>query len=193
MLKWFRAKTASQPITISSDTNKAVKTQPNLKQLSESMTLPAPTRDNILLITAIGESMELVKEYILDKHLEGLQEAVTCSITAGGNGLQDLIPYIENNIGMDSPQARAIAHDLTRKVMSNLSKQRMIKLGLKKFEWLHTSGGNNPFHEHVAMSGKIYRFDAPPIIDSKTGKRGFPSDLRGCRCKLLPIIEFDEE
>ena len=53
-------------------------------------------------------------------------------------------------------------------------------------------GGNNPFKEHIAMSGKIYRFDEPPIINSKTGQRGFPSDLPGCRCKILPITNFQE-
>ena len=68
----------------------------------------------------------------------------------------------------------------------------MEKLGLKKFEWLHSGGGHHPRPDHVAMSGNIYSFTSLPIIDSKTGERGIPGQAINCKCVMRPVIEFEQ-
>jgi uncharacterized protein with gpF-like domain len=70
----------------------------------------------------------------------------------------------------------------------------MQKIGIKKFKWRHSGGGAHPrpLHRNV-LNGNIYSFDDPPVIDEKTGQRGFPGQLINCRCVMISVIEFDED
>ena len=163
----------------------------SFKELTDGMTLPAPSRSDPLLVAAIEESMSLAT-YIPKELKDGVKEALLSSIAKEKREPLRLHEYIEQHLKVEVHTASKLALDLTRKLYSNYSKQKMLRLGLKKFKWLHTGGGNNAFHEHIAMSDQIYRFDDPPIINSKTGQRGFPSDLPGCRCKIITVIEFSD-
>lgn len=149
--------------------------------------LKGPLTD--ILKATIAENVSLIKS-IPQKYLSGVQGAVMRSITTG-NGLQDLVPYLANNKGITQRRARMIAHDQTRKAFNNLNKGRMINVGIKDYEWLHTGGSNHPRKEHIAMSGNIYSFDDPPIIDTKTGERGIPGQLPNCKCRMVPVIDFN--
>ncbi len=87
-------------------------------------------------------------------------------------------------------RANMIALDQTRKAMSNLSQGRLEKIGMKKYRWLHTGGSVEPRELHKRMSGNIYSWDAPPVIDEKTGERGHPATAINCRCVAIPVIDF---
>ncbi len=152
------------------------------KSLSPDMIdiLQASTTENVALIKSISQ-----------KYLGDVQQAVMRSITTG-NGLQDLIPYLQKNKEITYRRARMIAYDQTRKAYNSLSRGRMDKLGLKKFEWLHSGGSNEPRHLHIELSGQIFSLDNPPIIQKKPEVRGFPGDLPNCRCRYLVVIEFDD-
>jgi uncharacterized protein with gpF-like domain len=73
----------------------------------------------------------------------------------------------------------------------------MDKLGIDKYEWLHSAGGQKPRQLHQHMSGKTYSLSNPPIIQQAKGSqpevRGKPGDLINCRCRMVPIIQFEEE
>lgn len=89
-------------------------------------------------------------------------------------------------------KARNITLDQTRKTYNNLNKGRMEAVGLKKFQWVHSGGGEKPRELHLfELNGKIFSFDNLPIIDERTGERGIPGQAINCRCSLLPIIEFE--
>jgi SPP1 gp7 family putative phage head morphogenesis protein len=74
---------------------------------------------------------------------------------------------------------------------NNLNASRMKAIGLNKYEWVHSGGGQRPreFHRDV-LNGQIFSLDDPPIIDEQTGERGIPSQLINCRCTMLPLLEF---
>ena len=36
-----------------------------------------------------------------------------------------------------------------------------------------------------------FPIDRPPVIDKKTGQRGFPAQLIGCKCFLTPVLLVD--
>lgn len=156
--------------------------------------LTTPVMKNILKAT-ITENVLLIKS-IPEKYLNNVMGAVQRSITTG-NDLADLVPYLAKNKEVTYARAKMIAHDQTRKAMNGLSKGRMEQIGVKKYEWLHTGGSNAPREDHIKMSGNIYSFDDPPVIDSKTGERGIPGQAINCRCRMLPVIDFgtkdDEE
>lgn len=163
----------------------------NLKELSGGLSLPTAGSDPYLreiLSASTTENVQLIKS-ISHKYLNSVQGAVMRSI-AGGGGLETLVPFLEKQKGITLRRARFIALDQTRKAMTNLSAARMQDVGLQEFEWLHTGGSDHPRPLHQQMSGKIYRFDDLPVIDEKTGEKGKPGQLPGCRCRMKMVLRL---
>lgn len=150
-------------------------------------TLDADTRE--ILKAVIAENVGLIKS-IPQKYLQAVQGAVMRSITSR-NGMNDLIPFLQKRGDMTYRRARFIASDQTRKVNSALSTGRLQKLGVEKFQWVHTSSPH-PRHLHEKLDGKVFRFNDPPVIQKSPEVRGLPAQLPGCRCRALPVFEFDK-
>lgn len=140
---------------------------------------------------AVAENVALIKSISTD-YINQVQGSVMRSITSG-QGLKDLIPALENYEGVTHRRAKNIALDQTRKVYSAINRERMKAAGVKKFEWLHTGGSQKPRQLHIEMNGNIYEIDNPPIIDERSGERGLPGQAVNCRCRMLPVFEFEGE
>lgn len=165
----------------------------SLKELSGGITLKTSVLTGELSeITkaVVAENVGLIRT-IPAQYLNDVRGAVMRSITTG-NGLADLVPYLRDKHNVTLKRARFIATDQTRKAYAGLNKARLEKLGVKKYEWLHSGGGQHPRKLHQSYSGKTFSWDDPPIIDEKTGERGHPGQLINCRCRAIPIIEFEE-
>lgn len=143
--------------------------------------IKASTTENVALIKSIA------KDY-----LSKVQKTVMRSII-NGNGLQTLIPQLQKYEGITKRHAKNMALDQTRKVYNSINAARMEKAGIKKFEWVHSGGGQKPREDHIRMDGKIFSFDDLPIIDKKTGERGIPGQAINCGCTMVPVIEFNED
>lgn len=191
-LFYVRAKPIAEDVVqTGSKTSKTALSQ-SLKQLSGGLSLKTdiltgPLKD--IVTASIAENVDLIKSIPAQYH-KAVSGAVYRSITTG-NGLQDLIPYLDRYKGVTLRRARFIAEDQTRKVFNSINKGRMQKLGVDKYEWLHTGGSQHPRPLHVSVSGNIYSFDKPPIIDKRTGERGIPGQLPNCRCRMVPVIKFE--
>jgi len=142
----------------------------------------------------VAENVSLIKS-IPQKYLNDVNGIVMRSITTGA-GMYDLMPELDKLLDQKSKQiknkAKNLALDQTRKAYNGVNRQRMMSVGVKKFEWIHSGGGQHPRQMHIDMSGNIYSFDDPPEID-ENGTRGYPGDAPNCGCTMTPIIEFDEE
>lgn len=174
------------------DKSSSSQTHASLKELSGGLSLPTANLDGPLkdiLNATITENVNLIKT-ISQQYLSGVQQAVMRSITTG-NGMQDLIPYLQRSREITYRRARMIAYDQTRKATNNMTKARLENLGMKKFKWLHTGGSDHPRPLHIKMSGNIYSFDDLPVIDEKTGERGIPGQAINCRCRMQMVISFD--
>lgn len=143
-----------------------------------------------IMKASVSENVSLIKS-IGEQYLGNVQKAVLRSITTG-NGLQDLIPALSRFEGISYRHARNVALDQTRKVYNSVNKGRMQASGVKKFEWVHSGGGQKPRKDHIEMDGNIYSFDDLPVIDRKTGERGIPGQAINCRCTMVPVLEFDD-
>jgi SPP1 gp7 family putative phage head morphogenesis protein len=167
----------------------------SLKELSGGLTLktnimPAALQDAVTAATA--ENVALIKS-IPEQYFTQIQGEVMRSIQPGGNGLADVTEALKKYDGITMRRAKLIARDQTRKVTTAMNTERAKALGVKKFEWIHSGGGAEPRKEHQSMNGKIFSYDDPPVIDSKTGERGFPGQLINCRCVARPIVDFGED
>ena len=137
---------------------------------------------------AVNENVTLIRS-ISSRYMTQVQSAVMRSITTG-NGLQTLIPFLQQQEGIAKKRATFIAEDQTRKCYASLNMLRMQKAGVNQYEWLHSAGGQHPRKLHVRMSGNVYDITRPPVIDDRTGERGHPGQLVNCRCRAVPLISF---
>ena len=140
-----------------------------------------------LLKAAVEENVSYIGS-IQAKYHADLSGAVMRSITTG-NGLADLVPAIEK-LGVDTKsRAHAIALDQSRRANAFMARQRMQDSGLTHFRWRHTGRPKKPreYHRDV-LDGQVFEYANPPIIDPKTGQRGFPGDLPGCTCEEEAVI-----
>lgn len=165
----------------------------SLQEMSGGLSLPTSGITSSMaevLNASIVENVSLIKSISME-YLSGVQGQVMRSISSG-RGLADLVPYLQKHKEITVRRARMIAYDQTRKAYNNLNRGRMEKVGLKKFEWLHTGGSKRPRELHKRLNGQIFSFDDPPVIDENTGERGIPGQAINCRCRMRPVIEFGD-
>lgn len=136
---------------------------------------------NVDLITSMNES-----------YIENIKGVMERSIQKGG--LQVSLKEIRSSLTKEAlkikNKAKNVALDQTRKANTSLTQVKMTRSGIRKFQWIHSGGGQNPrsLHKNV-LNGKIYELDNPPVIDTKTGERGLPAQAINCKCIMRPIYE----
>lgn len=140
--------------------------------------------------SSIAQNVQLIKS-IPAQYLEKVGGSVFRSITSG-QGLADLEPQIKRFGAVTEKRATMIAIDQTRKAYSSINADRLNKIGVKQFEWVHSAGSRFPREDHIELDGQIFSFDNLPVIDKKTGERGLPAQAPNCRCVMRPILKFDQ-
>lgn len=139
--------------------------------------------ENVSLITNIQE-----------EYLNQITGAVMRSIQ---NGLstshieEELLKYA----GMTERRAKNIALDQTRKAYNAITLRNFQDIGVKRFKWLHVGGSQKPRTFHMmefpqGLNHGIFELDNPPIIDKRTGERGFPGQLPYCRCNMCAVLDL---
>ena len=142
-----------------------------------------------------AEAAALIKR-VPSENIQQIQGDVMRSITQG-EGLKDLLPALREREVKVKNWAHNVALDQTRKVYGTINRTRMQEVGVKKFEWVHSGGSNEPRKHHMmrfpaGLNGGIFSYDNPPIIDPRTGERGFPSQAPFCGCIERPIVEIED-
>jgi len=100
---------------------------------------------------------------------------------------EELAKYIEKRYEATPQKALFIARQETRLLSTEMKKQKYEKAGITEFKWIARKD-DKVREDHAELDGQIFRFDDPPIIDSRTGKRGLPGQSFNCRCAMRPII-----
>lgn len=166
----------------------------SLKEVSGGVTLKTDVVSGAVgevMKAGVKENVSLIKS-IPEEYFQKIEGDVMRSIQTG-RGMADLVPAIEKHGHSTRKRAELIARDQTSKATTAINRARMQGLGIRKFEWLHSSGGKEPrpLHKNV-LNGQIFDLDNPPIIDDRTGERGLPGQLINCRCRMVPVISFEE-
>lgn len=95
---------------------------------------------------------------------------------------RDVAREISEATGLGRKRAMRIAADQTQKISASLDRQRMIDIGITKFEWLH-SMKLHPRAEHVARNGEIFAWNSEVARTDPPGYAPF------CGCKAKGVIE----
>lgn len=167
----------------------------SLRKASGYLTLTVPDLPGDLadkLTAATVENVALIKS-IPQQYHDRIVSAVMVSVQTGGKGAADVMQEIRHIGGLSEKRAHLIATDQTRKVTSAMNAERAKSVGMRKFRWVHSGGSAEPRELHVQMNGQVFDYDDPPVIDEKTGERGFPGQLINCRCIAVPVIDFSPQ
>jgi SPP1 gp7 family putative phage head morphogenesis protein len=144
-----------------------------------------------IMTASVAENVNLIKS-IPQQYLQKVTGSIMRSITTG-SGLMDLKTDITKYDGMTERRAENIALDQTRKAYNSINAKRAQKVGIEKFEWIHSGGGLHPREDHIALDGQIFSYDDLPIIDENTGETGLPGQAPNCKCTQRPIIDFGDD
>lgn len=188
------AKTAADRMTERVLKNSTVTLGGSLKSAAEGLTLNADyMTDRIGEIVKAGteQAANLIR-LLPGQTLGAVQGDVMRAITEG-QGLAELVPKLQLRYQAADRHAQLTAQDQVRKAYGNITAAKMRGLGIKRFEWVHSGGGQHPRKDHQRMNGKIYELDNPPLIGRMYGEDvyGKPGDLPNCRCTMRPILDFN--
>lgn len=149
--------------------------------------------DNVNLIKTIPEQY-------FDKIGKAVEARTRGKMTRGA-----LVKRIKEIGGITQRRAEMIADDQTAKVTERMMLERCKNAGVKKVMWVHSGISMEPRDYHKTrwdgrtgkrngkpngLNGFVFNIDEPPVIDKKTGERGFPAQLINCHCFLTPVIEL---
>ena len=152
---------------------------------------------------AIEDNVNLIKT-IPSKYFDKIGRAVELR-TVGKMSRGALVKRIRELGGVTQRRAELIADDQTAKVTERMMLARCRNAGIKRVMWLHSSISMHPRDYHKTrwdghtgkfngkpngLNGYIFPIDKPPVIDRKTGERGYPAQLINCHCFLTPVIEL---
>ncbi len=188
---------ASKMVINSSEASKS-NLHASLGKLSGGLSIKTgiiPTGMEDVSTAIVAENVSLIKS-IPQEYFKNITGAVMRSITTG-NGLNDLVPEIQKYGKQTQRRAQNIALDQTRKAYNNINKQRLVSIGVKKFEWVHSYGGVTPRKSHIKIDGHIFSFENLEAEQAALGvpesDRGIPGQPINCRCTINPVIDFSDQ
>lgn len=116
-----------------------------------------------------------------------------------GKSIQDIAKYIETRYGIEKRHSLFLARNETAIATTSYLATKYQEEGFTKFKWItNFDGRERPLHHELGQKfnnkyglnkTNIFRFDNPPVIDERTGQKGFPADTYNCRCHMIPVMD----
>jgi SPP1 gp7 family putative phage head morphogenesis protein len=104
-----------------------------------------------------------------------------------GIRVEDVRAKLEERLGVVRSRAELIARDQTLKLYGQIQEARQTDAGIEEYTW-STSEDERVRSRHQALDGTTQRWDSPPIVDERTGRRAHPGGDFQCRCSAIPIL-----
>lgn len=157
-------------------------------------------KDGPLEITGILTSERRLSPYfknIVDQNVALIRSIPKEKIPAFTNSLTNAITrdlpisqtakLIAKHFEATSNKARLIARDQVGKLNGALDEYHQLQLGVKKYTW-RTMKDGAVRHDHRHLEGTVQRWDRPPIVDKKSGRRAHPKGDIQCRCYAEAVL-----
>lgn len=115
---------------------------------------------------------------------------------------EELTAEIERVGEVDGVRANIIADDQLAKATVVFQLARWRQNGWRMVMWRHNPNVTEPRDYHKrkwdgvsglkdgrpnGLNGFVFPMNKPPVIDEKTGERGYPAQLINCSCYLVPV------
>lgn len=115
-------------------------------------------------------------------------EAVIAQPLDRGLSVREIQKQLETKLGVEARRAELIARDQTLKLAGQLQQARQTGAGIRRYVWT-TSEDERVRPDHAKLDGTIQSWDAPPVVDQRTGRRAHPGGDFQCRCSPDPILD----
>ncbi len=164
-----------------------------VKKTLENITVtPTLTKDQRQQIAAEWQgNMDLWIKDFAEEQIKELRKSVRDSVFKG-NRYESLVKSIQDNYGVTSNKAKFLARQETNLLMAKFKETRYEDAGVFEYRWRCVAGSkNHPVRpSHLALNGKIFRFDTPPVTTdpSEPQRRNNPGEDYNCRCYAVPVI-----
>ena len=136
------------------------------------------TRQNVDLIKTIpSESLGRMRDIVLDGY-------------RNGKTTTNIVKEILREYSMTRRHAQLIARDQIAKLNGEIAKKHQQDAGVEEYEW-SDSRDERVRTRHHDLNGKRFRWDDPPVVDERTGRRCHPGGDYQCRCVALPVFDID--
>jgi SPP1 gp7 family putative phage head morphogenesis protein len=109
-----------------------------------------------------------------------------------GIRVEEVRKRIEERLGVVRSRAELIARDQTLKLYGQIQQQRQEQAGIKEYTW-SISEDERVRPDHADLDGRTFRWDDPPIVDKRSGRRAHPGGDFQCRCAAVPLLPDGEE
>lgn len=141
--------------------------------------LEAWTQENVDLIKTIPhEALSKMRDIVLDGY-------------RNGKTTTQIVKEIQKEYGDSRGHARFIARDQISKLNSQITQKQQRDAGVSEYEW-SDSGDSRVRSGHHRLNGHRFRWDDPPVVDDRTGRRCHPGEDYQCRCVALPVFDIDD-
>ena len=142
------------------------------------MALEAWTRQNVDLIKTIPqESLGRMRDIVLDGYREGRTTT-------------NIVKAILREYSTTRRHAQLLARDQIAKLNGEIAQKQQQDAGVEEYEW-SDSRDERVRTRHHALNGKRFRWNDPPVVDERTGRRCHPGGDYQCRCVALPVFDID--
>jgi len=101
---------------------------------------------------------------------------------------EKMVDVLKAEYGITQGKAKFLARQETSLFVSKFRQARYQEAGIDEYRW-STSGDERVRKDHRDLNNKAFRWDAPPIVDRATGRRGHPGEDFGCRCVAIPLLK----
>lgn len=120
-----------------------------------------------------------------------------------GVRVEEIRERIQARMSVVRSRAELIARDQTLKLYGQIQEERQTQAGIEEYTWstsLDERVRGNPsgiypksHGNHWKLEGRTFRWDDPPVVDEKTGRKEHPGGDFQCRCAAIPVLSDDLE
>lgn len=136
----------------------------------------------------VNDNVDLVKT--IPQESLGKMRSIVMDGYRNGETTTSIVKKLQRAYSIDRRHAQLLARDQIAKLNSNIAQQQQRDAGVEEYIW-STSGDARVRPSHERLNGKRFRWDDPPVVDEKTGRRCHPGEDYECRCVALAVFDFD--
>ena len=135
----------------------------------------------------VDENVSLIKTIPSDT-LGDMRGIVKDSFLSG-KSMTKIMKDIQRRYSVGKSRARLIARDQVGKLNASVTEAQQRDAGIEEYYWCDCGDGRVR-KSHKRLNGKKFRWDDPPVVDEKTGRRCHPGQDYQCRCRAKPVFKF---
>ena len=136
----------------------------------------------------VNDNVDLVKT--IPKSTLGDMRNIVMDGYRNGETTTSIVKKLQRAYSIERRHAQLLARDQIAKLNSNIAQQQQRDAGVEEYIW-STSGDGRVRESHKKLNGKKFRWDDPPVVDERTGRRCHPGEDYECRCVALAVFDFD--